>query len=289
VSGDDDELIEFRVSAAAIAKNGQLDAFREIFGRKFLGLDIEPLDGHPLQFEALLRVLPNFAVASGPRSPMRARHTAELINNDDLLIVVTERGAGELTQHGRAASIRDGEAVLVANGAPATFAIPTPTRTITYRCSRALLATHLPHLDDLVARPIDRNSPALKLLVGYAGVLNDQRALGTAELRRSVTTHMHELAALLLGATPGPQLAPGFRAARLKAVKDDILRRITRGGVSVAEVARSQQISPRYMRQLFAAAGTTFTDFVREAAAGARAWLADRSGRAASAHPQGGL
>jgi AraC-like DNA-binding protein len=264
MAGDDDELIQFRLSSAAYTTGGQLDEFLEVWGRKMLRMEIEPLEGNPLQIDAVLRALPDFAMSSGPRSPMRTRHTKELVDNDDLILIVVAQGTGELNQHGRVATIGSGEAVLMANGAPASFIMPTPTRTIAYRFNRNLLRPYISNLDDLVARPIAAESQALRLLVGYADILNDQDALATADLRRSVARHMHDLVALLLGGSEEPRLA-GLRAARLKTVKDDVLRRVAQRGLSVGEIARSQQISERYIRQLFAAEGTSFTDFVRDA------------------------
>ncbi|OAF11569.1 AraC family transcriptional regulator [Bradyrhizobium neotropicale] len=268
---DDDELVQLRVSSAPFAASGQLDAFREVWARKMLRYEIEPLDGQPLHFDALIRSLPDFTMASGSRSPMLTRRTAEHINHDDFFLVVFADGAGELNENGRVAAIGAGEAVLSSNGSPASFAIPVPSRTISYRLRRDLLRPHVPNLDDLVARPIPGDSQALRLLVGYSRALNDHGVLGTAGLRRAVSTHMHDLAALLFGARLEPHLADGLRAARLKALKDDILQRITQSSLSVGEIAASQQISERYIRQLFADEGTTFTDFVREARL-ARAW-----------------
>ncbi|OAF11573.1 helix-turn-helix transcriptional regulator [Bradyrhizobium neotropicale] len=268
---DNDELMQFRLSSAPFAESGQLDAFLEVWGRKMLRMEIEPLGGHPLRIDAMLRSLPNFAMASGPRSPMRVHRTAELIDHDDILLIVMTGGAGELRQHGRVVALGEGDAVLSANGTPATFAMPTPSRTITYRFSRDLLRPRIPNLDDLVARPIARDRQALRLIVGYSGVLSDQSALTTAELRRAVSTHMHELAVLLLDGKLEAQSSDGLRAARLKALKDDILQRIAQSSLSVDEIAASQQISERYIRQLFAGEETTFTDFVREARL-ARAW-----------------
>ncbi|OAF11572.1 AraC family transcriptional regulator [Bradyrhizobium neotropicale] len=267
---DDNELIQFRVSSVPYAKSGELDAFREAYGRRILRFDIEPLDEHPLQFDFVLRSLPNFAMASGSRSPMRIWRTRELVDNDDILLVAVARGAGELGQHGRVAALGDGGAALM-NGAPASFVIPTSSQTITYRFSRDLLRPHIRNLDDLVIRPIAGGNQVLRLLTGYSGVLNDQNALATADLRRAITAHMHDLAVLLLGGKAEPHLTSGLRAARLKALKDDILQRIGQGTLSVDEIARSQQISERYIRRLLADDGTTFTDFVREARL-ARAW-----------------
>ena len=262
---DANELLQFRISSAPFAASGQLDAFIEVWGRKMMRFEIEPLNGHPLRIDATLRSLPNFAMANGPRSPMRVHRTAELIDHDDLHLIVVAQGTGELSQYGRVATIGAGEAILTANGAPAIFMMPALTHTITYRFSRDLLRARVSNLDDLVARPIPGDNQVLRLLIGYAGVLNDQSALATAELRRAVSDHMHDLAALLLGVGPSPHLADGLRAARLKAMKDEIFRRLAQSSLSAGEIARSQQISERYIRQLFAEDGTTFTDFVRDA------------------------
>jgi AraC-like DNA-binding protein len=105
----------------------------------------------------------------------------------------------------------------------------------------------------------------LRLLVGYSTILHDHGALETPALRRAVSAHMHDLAALLLGSEAEPPLTGGLQAARLKAIKDEVLRRLTQSNLSVDDIAASQQISERYMRKLFASQGTTLTDFVREA------------------------
>ena len=263
---DNDELIQFRVSSAPYAKSAELDAFREAYGRRILRFEIEPLDGHPLQFDFVLRSLPDFAMASGSRSPMRLRRTNELIDNDDLFLVVVTRGVAEIGQHGRVATISDGEATLLsANGSPTSFVVPTSSRTISYRFRRDLLRPHIRNLDDLMIRPIARHSQVLSLLTGYSGVLNDERALATAGLGRTFAAHMHELAVQLLGGRAEAPESGGIQAARLKAIKDEILLRLMRNDLSVDEIAASQQISERYLRKLFASSGTTFTDFVREA------------------------
>ncbi|MBC9883341.1 AraC family transcriptional regulator [Bradyrhizobium sp. INPA01-394B] len=262
---DDHELVRLFVSSEPYAESGQLDAFREVWSRKMLRYELEPIDGHPLHFDAVIRSLPDLTMASGSRSPMRTRRANEHIDHDDFFLVVFTEGAGELNERGRVANIGAGEAVLSSNGSPASFVIPTSSRTISYRFSRALLRPHVRNLDDLVARPFAQDDQMLRLLVGYSKVLNDQDALATAGLRRAVSVHMHDLAALLLGGKAEPPLNQGLQAARLKAVKDEILLRLTDSDLSVDAIAGSQQVSERYMRKLFAAEGTTFTDFVREA------------------------
>ena len=216
-----------RVTTDAFKGDGGLDAFREIFGREILGIEIDPLDGHPLHIDLMLRSLPGFAMASGTLSPMRNRHTSALLDNDDVVLVVLQSGVGDVSQYGRVATISEGEAVLTANGAEATFTGRTSTRVINFRLSRNLLAPYVADIDALVARPISRDNRALQLMVGYAEMLNDQQELATPDLRRTVATHMHSLAALLLGGDAGlGQHEQGLRAARLRSIKDHVRDRV---------------------------------------------------------------
>src|SRR5665213_4237907 len=178
----DDEMKTLRVSTGAFVGDSDVDAFREIFGREILGIEIDPLDGHPLNIDLTLRSLPGFAMATGALSPMRNRHTRALLDNDDVVLVVMQSGVGEVSQYGRVATVSEGEAVLTANGAAATFIGRTSTRVINFRLSRSLLAPHVANIDAMVARPIPRDNRALQLIVGYAEMLNDQRELATPEL-----------------------------------------------------------------------------------------------------------
>jgi AraC-like DNA-binding protein len=259
----DDEMKTLRITTEAIHEDGGVEAFREIFGREILGIEIDPLDGYPLDIDLTLRSLPGFAMAAGTLSPMRNRHTTALLDNDDVILVVMQSGIGEVSQYGRVVTINQGEAVLTANGAEATFTGPTPTRVINFRLSRNLLTPHIADLDALVAQPIPKDNRVLQLLVGYATMLDNQAELATEELRHMVATHMHGLATLLLGGGSDiglPEL--GLRAARLRAIKTHILGKIQHHDLTLADVARSQQISESYIRQLLAENGTTFTDFV---------------------------
>jgi hypothetical protein len=72
----DDEMKALRVTTEALQGHEDIEAFREIFGREILGIEIDPLDGHPLDINLTLRSLPGVATASGTLSPMRNRHSS---------------------------------------------------------------------------------------------------------------------------------------------------------------------------------------------------------------------
>jgi AraC-like DNA-binding protein len=257
-----DELRSLRVSTEPFRGSSGVEAFLEIWGREILRMEMTPLDGHPLDIDLLLRSLPGFALASGSLSPMRNHHTSALVDNDDLILVVMQRGTGEVSQHGRVAMVAAGQAVLTSNGAPATFSGLTPTHVVNFRLSRNLLKPHVADLDGLVARPIPDNDRILQLLLGYAKILESPNELATPKLRQTVAMHMHDLAALLLGSSAAGPHSNGLRAARLRAIKDAILAKIGDHRLSIGDLVQSQKISESYVRQLLAEDGTTFTDFV---------------------------
>ena len=74
-----------------------------------------------------------------------------------------------------------------------------------------------------------------------------------------------DLVALAIGATrDAAEIAKGrgLRAARLRAIKADIVRNIREGDVSVTAIAARHHVSPRYIRKVFETEETTFSQFV---------------------------
>jgi AraC-like DNA-binding protein len=273
-----DELRSFHITTAPFARNGRLDEFLEVFGRAILHLEFDPRDGHALEIDMRVRALPDLAFAAGSCSPMRCRHTHTLATDDDVVLVMLQSGSGELHHRGRVTAVDAGGAILTANGEAGHLTFMSPTGVTNLRLSRRLLAPYVVDLDDMVARPIQRNAPALKLLTSYAAVLHDANELATPALRGLVSSHVYDLAALLLGRKrDAADHAPGVRAARLRAIKQQTLQGIARHELSIDDIAQGQQLSASYIRQLLAADGTTFTDFVLgERLARAHRLLADQ-------------
>jgi AraC-like DNA-binding protein len=181
------------------------------------------------------------------------------------VLVVSREGGATLKQVGREITIEAGQATLTSNGVVGSFLGHIPSFILTFRLTRDLLESRVPNLDDALIRQIPAGRPTLRLLAGYASALRDDQALATPELRHAVSNHVHDLAALLLGATGDAAAlanARGVKAARLQAIKADIIANCRRPDFSIETVAGQHQISPVYIRQLLAADGTTFTELV---------------------------
>ena len=92
----------------------RLDTWRELFGRQFLHLDVEPLDDQPFRYDVEYLAMPGFNLSVGLISAVRCERTRELIGDgsDDLILLVPRSGTMELTERGRTAHIGQGDAII---------------------------------------------------------------------------------------------------------------------------------------------------------------------------------
>jgi AraC-like DNA-binding protein len=114
-------------------------------------------------------------------------------------------------------------------------------------------------------RPIPCGAGALSLLATYVGALIDDPALETPGMRRLFVDQLCDLIAVTIGTTRDAAAAAegrGLRAARLRAIKEDIEAHLAYDDLSPAAVARRQKISDSYIRKLFEGEGTSFSAFV---------------------------
>ena len=131
--------------------------------------------------------------------------------------------------------------------------------------SRRRLAPLVPGLEDAFMRPVPRDTEAIQLLTRYVRIFDDQRSLATPELRSLVVNHVYDLVALALGATRDAVATAngrGVRAARLRAIKAEILNSLNRHELSIAGLAARHRVTPRHVQMLFESDGTTFSRFL---------------------------
>jgi AraC-like DNA-binding protein len=258
----------YRLSSDVWPERERASAWREVYGRKVLRLEHEPLSDSPFHAEMTLRGLSDLAVVSVNIPPLRIGRTRELLaDGGDNLILQIATAPGMADQLGREVVVRAGEGVVMSAADIGTFTFPAASEVLALSFPRAKLASMLADFDTALVRPVARESEALQFLAQYLGVLRDTPAFANAELQQAVVTHLYDLVALALGATrDAAEVAKGrgVRAARLRALKADALAHLGRADLSVAELARRHRVTPRYVQILFDHAGTTFSEFVRE-------------------------
>jgi AraC-like DNA-binding protein len=238
---------------------------REVQGRLTARVDLEPAPGVPLHYRVIARALPGLIVSSLSMSPHTVRRTRELLadGNDDVVFGIPPCAANMVSQLDRELSPA-GDAVLLSAADVMRVDVASGTHALC-TLSRQRLAALVAGLEDAFMRPVPRDTEALQLLTCYVRHIDDQQSLATAELRSLVVNHVYDLVALALGATRDAAAIANGRgvcAARLHAIKTEILNSLNRHELSLAGLAARHGVTPRRVQMLFESDGTTFSRFL---------------------------
>jgi AraC-like DNA-binding protein len=261
-----DDFAPLRVSTSALPARDRLAIWREEFGRKFCQSDIEPLSEATFEAEMTLRALPGVRTMECVTAPARQQRTKPSIPDDSIGLPFNLSGAMTFSHIGREVSLDPGEAVVILHAEPASM-LHSHVRGGGIVISHAALSPLVANVEDAAMRVIPRDNEALRLLKAYLKTVHEGLPLATPEIRHQVATHLLDLVAMAIGATrDGVAVAAerGVRAARLAAIKADVLERLDRRDLSLAAVAGRQHVTPRYVQMLFESEGITFSQFVLE-------------------------
>jgi AraC-like DNA-binding protein len=276
-----DDTGPLRLSIADLPERDRFAIWREVYGRMIHQVEIEPLGSDSFHADLTLRLLPGLGVASGPCSAAHFRSTPSLIaqSADSIGLPIPLNGSGIITQCGRETEIGPGETVVSTTIDPGVWTLSESGSFIVLRIARHLIAPLVPDLDATIGRHIRRDTEALRLLLDYLRVFSQRDVLADHAVQRLVTTHIVDLAALAIGAHRDATVAAehrSVRAARLQAIKADVMGNVGRLDLSVAAVAARHNVTPRHIHRLFEAEDASFTEFVYgEKLARAHRMLAD--------------
>jgi AraC-like DNA-binding protein len=257
-----------RFSSNDLPPHQRKEMFCDLMGRNILKVALDPDPDSLFEANMTFRAWPDLGLGFTSVSPVRSKHLASAADNDDLLLVLTSSGAIK-TRNNRSeeAIVQAGEAILAANGEIGSLVSQGSWSSMSLRLNREMFLPHSLDLNAAVGRVIPERQEALRLLTHYVHALEDTATLASPELRRTVIAHIYDLAALAIGAVVAGERGAGLDgvgAARLRAMKEDILRQLDEPSLSASAVARRQGVSERYLRQLFASEGRSFLDFVTE-------------------------
>jgi AraC-like DNA-binding protein len=257
-----------RFSAEHLPERDRLAYWRELFGRQVFRLDVEALPDADITCDVALQSFPGLGILSGVVGRgVRSGRTRELLSDgiDDLLLVVNLTGQAVVSQRGRESVLDERDAALVSLGETGGIVRTSEGRSFSLRIPRTAIAPFVANPDDAVLRPIARDSTALRLLTSYVGALHEYDASADGPLRQLIGHHLHDLVAATIGPTRDAMEVVngrGMRAARLAAIKSDIMENLGRADFSVDDLVRRHGISSRYIRMLFSDEGTTFSEFL---------------------------
>jgi AraC-like DNA-binding protein len=258
-----------RISTDAFPERSRLALWREVYGRNLAHADVEPLDDRPFRASATFHNLPELGVAIDSRSDARYVFGKQAVAKakDQAVLALVTRGVGHVAQLGREASSRLGGAVLVSGADPLSATLRGDGVCVTLAFPLATLQALVPDLGAALVRPIHESNEALRLLIDYLGVLNDQDRAMDPALARSFATHVRDLTALAIGARGEARenaIARGAKAARRRAILEAIETRAHAPEASAGAIARELRISERYLRTVLEETGKTYSELVLE-------------------------
>jgi AraC-like DNA-binding protein len=257
---DQRDWTSLRFSTRELSPSKRLPALRSLFERS-IRLDIEAEPEQPIEM----------TVHDGPGlrrakmlSPLTARLTRPakmLADGDDTVCLMIKTGGHlGIAQRGQEAIAQAGDGVLLVYREPALLQFVNTTY-VSVRVPFSALGS-IANVELAAGQRIPSDTEALALLGSY--LENLPARIADPELGRLTATHIYDLIALAIGATPeGRELASrrGIRAARLEALKADL---IDDTQLDLEQLAIRKGISPRYVQMLFEEAGTTFSEFALE-------------------------
>lgn len=238
---------------------------QEVYGA-VAGIDVSPLsEDIPLEGQSTLLSLPGIVVAKTAIGPCKAGRTRQQTADGDDDVVICLALQGGMTWSWRdERQLSAGQSYLGANNIPGFRIFSAPTTLIDVVIPRKL-ATSM--IVDAESPRLFYNTPEMRLLASYTNAVIQEADELPAQSAQVVANHLRDLAALAVGARRDEaEIAQGrgVRAARLQAIRNDVMANLLNPALSAGWIAGRHQISERYLRELFADEGMRFTDFVLE-------------------------
>lgn len=251
-------------SADDIIEHHRNEYLRDFYGRIQMRLQIQPHPEQALRFTAKTLMLPDMMCTIGSTSPMTWERSSDLMddNNDDI-VLSWNKGGYHLTMPGLGDfETNPGTAAILPLDRKFLIKTVDSTWSMAIQFKRSLLAPLVKHIDDIDPDSIGRIQPAHRLLHDYLWSLVHMET--PSSILPLASRHITDLLTASFGAGQHETPTQGVRAARLAAIKQYIARNLGNPHLSAEKASKEFSISTRYIRQLFAEEGTSFSDYVTE-------------------------
>ena len=253
-----------RIATDDVAAADRLALVRDAYRRTLAEIEIAPQPAGPFYWRGVLRKLPGLALASATSSGARVTRVPSANESDDLILTAAVDGRLTLRQGERETVLHAGEMAVTKTREASTCERDPHARSIDLRIPLHVVAPTGRELDIILVSAIAAPEP-LSMLRRYVDGLLDSFGLEQAETLNLAVAHVHEIVSYILGAARDgaeAEKARGPAAARLRAIKADIVEHVCSRELTIVSIAERHQVTPRYVRKLFEGEGVTFSEFV---------------------------
>jgi AraC-like DNA-binding protein len=263
------ECVSLHFSTSDFAERDRLPLWRDFICRQIVQVDIEPQSNLAMNADVSLIACPGLQGMWAQTSiPVRLSRTAEMIadGTDNVALIINRAGLASVTQ-GSDAALGAHDAIGILHAEPAAMSRSNGAW-MALMIPRDALSPALPNVERATMQLIPSGNEAIGLLVSYLDSLKDRLTTMPPELRSLAVAHVHDLIAMAFGPTntgaAAAALNGGVRAARLQAIKADILKNLGSHDLTLPNVAKRQRVTPRYIHMIFELEGISFSEYVLE-------------------------
>ena len=256
-----------RFSTRWLPERDRLDIWHEEFGRRFVRLEVGPLNDGPLLYETAFQSYGRASVGMGEISAISCARTKEMLGDGNADIVLLIPQSGNIgAEQGRIDETIEAGHCLVRRSSEVGRTSLQPGGFLTLNLPVEQLSERVANIDLLSMAAIQPDNPALQLLKTYCGALaaQDTEAFSQAHFK-AVDDYLIDLASLAIGANRDAWHQAkdrGVRAARRLAVQATIRKHAANPDYRIAELARGMHVSESYIRKLLAEGGQTFSSIL---------------------------
>jgi len=245
------------------------EAWREEVGRRWIRADLIPILDDYVASEVAVGQLSFLTLGSMRGTPLCMDRRRDIVAQEacsPLSLVFASGCRVRAYQRGRTIDLAPGDMTLGSGSEPAWVTQLTQGNRWSIRIPYRQVADVCRNVEDKITRPIARSGLS-NLLLHQLETAHRFGPKLDAAANHMTAQYILDLIALCLGvAGDAAHIARhrGLAAARLDAIKAEILRCLGRPDLGLAHIATKHGVSTRYVQHLFALRGESFTNFVLE-------------------------
>jgi AraC-like DNA-binding protein len=249
------------------ARGPAYEAWREGICRGFCRLDVGPAVDDTIDCHNDIVILHGIAIATPTGSSARFARARDLLTDgcDDLVLISATRGKVRVTQGSKAIDLSAGQMCLTEMNIDGAIDLTRSGGFSTTRFPRRRLLQVVPSAETQLARTLGHDHGLSMMIERYIALCHEVAGELDPLGQKTAAQHLADLVGQLIATTAEIREGHGgASAARFDLLRADVLRHLDRNDLTIDMVAGANGLSGRQAQRMFAAAGTTFTEFVLE-------------------------
>ena len=244
----------FHCEYSGKAEGPGYELWREQFARRWLSADFGPLAGDRFVNEVSATEHSFLGLCKMRSTPVRIERRSDAAAPGTRYVIVAAGSPLRTHQRGRFVDLLPGEMSLLSADEPAQLDHLSDGDRWSIRMPHKLLGGVCKNVDDRISRPTGAPRDLTRLLLHQVEVAHRFGSKLDASANHMIAQHLLDLIALCFGAKGDAAHVAGHRglaAARVDAIKAEILQRLANPNLTLTRIATRFGLSTRYVQYLF--------------------------------------